>query len=273
MNRLIISIAIGLFFVIGALWSLGNGAFVAATEGLGEPTAEKIYHKVPEHLALPSDGPFGRYDKVQLQRGYQVFKEVCAVCHSLSYVSFRDLAQLGYSEGQIKAEAATWQVPHYNKLTGEVTTAPGMATDHFPPVAYAGLGSPPDLSLIAKARHDGGAYVYSLLIGYQDQPAELVQRFPDSRTGAGLHYNPYFANLNLAMPAPITTDGQITYSDGTEATVDQMSKDVAAFLVWTAEPTQDKRRQTGWAFIGFLLFATVLAYLSYRNIWADKKGH
>jgi ubiquinol-cytochrome c reductase cytochrome c1 subunit len=137
-------------------------------------------------------------------------------------------------------------------------------------VYYAGQGSPPDLSLITKARHDGGAYVASLLTGYQEQPAELLKKFPDAKTPDGLHYNPYFANLNLSMPAPLTGEGQVTYSDGTKATVDQMSEDVSAFLIWTAEPKMDKRKQTGWAVLGFLLAATVLAYLAKKNVWADQ---
>ena len=140
-------------------------------------------------------------------------------------------------------------------------------------MVYAGLGHPPDLSLITKARHEGPAYVYSLLTGYQAQPAELLKKFPEAKTGEGLHYNPYFANLNLAMPAPLTSEGQVTYSDGTKATVDQMAKDVAAFLVWTAEPKLENRHQTGFWWIGFLIFATVLGYMAYRNIWAEKKGH
>ena len=110
---------------------------------------------------------------------------------------------------------------------------------------------PPDLSLMIKARHNGAAYVYSLLTGYQDQPAELLKTFPDAKTPQGLHYNPYFANLNLAMAPPLTADGQVTYGDGTKATKDQMAKDVAAFLVWTAEPKLDKRNQTGWPVLGF----------------------
>ena len=102
-------------------------------------------------------------------------------------------------------------------------------------------------------------------------PPELVKKFPDAKTPSGLHYNPYFANLNLAMAPPLTGEGQVTYGDGTKATVDQMAKDVSAFLTWTAEPKLDKRKQTGWAVLGFLLFATILGYMSYRNIWADKK--
>ncbi|MFM6832764.1 MAG: cytochrome c1, partial [Novosphingobium sp.] len=145
-----------------------------------------------------------------------------------------------------------------------------IASDHIPAVYYAGQGVPPDLSLMTKARHDGGAYVYSLLTGYEEQPAELLKQFPDAKTPDGLHYNPYFANLNLAMPAPLASDDQVTYSDGTKATVDQMAQDVSAFLVWTAEPKLDKRKQTGWAVLGFLLVATVLAYLAKKNVWADK---
>ena len=125
---------------------------------------------------------------------------------------------------------------------------------------------------MTKARHDGSAYVYSLLTGYQEQPAELLRRFPDSKTGTGLYYNPYFANLNLAMAPPLS-DGQVTYADGTEASVDQMAKDVAAFLTWTAEPTLVRRKQTGWAVLGFLLFATILAWLAKKQIWAPITPH
>ena len=110
----------------------------------------------------------------------------------------------------------------------------------------------------------------SLLTGYQDQPAELLKKFPDAKTPDGLYYNPYFANLNLSMPPPLSGDGQVTYADGTKATVDQMAQDVAAFLIWTAEPKLDKRKQTGWAVLGFLLAATVLAYLAKKNVWADQ---
>jgi ubiquinol-cytochrome c reductase cytochrome c1 subunit len=216
---------------------------------------------------------FGKFDRQQLQRGFQVYQEVCAACHSLKQVAFRDLAALGYNEAEIKAIAAKATVAGKDPITGEVKDRPGTAADKFPPVVYAGLGVPPDLSLITKARPNGAAYVHSLLIGYQAQPAELIKQFPDAKTGDGLHYNPYFKNLNLAMAAPLTGEGQVTYSDGTKATVDQMSTDVTAFLVWTAEPSLDKRKQTGWPVLGFLLFATVLAYLSKKEIWRDKKGH
>ena len=118
---------------------------------------------------------------------------------------------------------------------------------------------------------NGSAYVYSLITGYQPQPAELLREFPDAKTPEGLHYNPYFPNLNLAMPAPLTSEGQVEYLDGTRATVDQMSKDVAAFLVWTAEPTLEKRHAVGFATILFLIALLILTFGAYRSVWAGVK--
>ncbi len=276
----LIGILIGLFFTVAVLWAFASGAYTVVDQGyLKEKTAETEFHEHPKHLELSSDGVFGTFDRQQLQRGYQVYKEVCSACHALEHVAFRDLEQLGYSEGQVKAEAASWVVPGIDPNTGEATTRPGEPTDYFPSpypndVAAAAANNnaiPPDLSLITKARHDGPAYVYSLLTGYQDQPAELLEQFPDSKTGPGLYYNPYFANLNLAMAPPLTMDGQVTFEDGSPNDIDHMAQDVAAFLTWAAEPTLEKRHQTGWPVLGFLLFATILAYLAYRNIWADKK--
>jgi ubiquinol-cytochrome c reductase cytochrome c1 subunit len=276
----IISILVGLFFSLALLWSFGNGAVNFAREGKPE-TAEHVFHKHPKDLHLSTDGAFGKFDNQQLQRGFQVYKEVCAACHSLRLVAFRDLAALGYSEDEVKAISAGFNVPGLDPNTGEATTRPGLPTDNFPmpfanDIAARAANNnavPPDLSLMTKARHNGPAYVYSLLTGYQDQPAELIKEFPDSKTPDGLHYNPYFANLNLAMAPPLTGDGQVEYGDGTKSTVDQMAKDVSAFLQWTAEPKLDKRKQTGWPVLGFLLFATILGYMAYRNIWAEKKGH
>lgn len=269
-------ILIGLGFTAAVVWAFGWGAAAVIGQGyLVEPTAEHEFHKHPRELRLASDGPFGKWDLQQLQRGYQVYKEVCSACHSLKYVAFRDLAQLGYTEAEVKATAASWTVPGIDPNTGETNTRPGTPTDYFPSPFANDIAAraannnaiPPDLSLMAKARHDGAAYVYSLLTGYQEQPAELLREFPDAKTGTGLYYNPYFANLNIAMAPPLT-DGQVTYADGTEATRDQMAKDVAAFLTWTAEPTLIKRKQTGWAVFGFLLFATILAWLAKKQVWA-----
>lgn len=270
-------IVIGLFFTAASIWAFGNGAVSYISDPPAQ-TVEHVFHKQPKALTLASDGPFGKFDRQQLQRGFQVYKEVCAACHGLDHVAFRDLSALGYNEAEVKAIAASFQVPGVDENTGEATSRPGMATDYFPspyPNDIAARAAnnnaiPPDLSLIAKARTNGPAYVYSLLTGYQDQPAELLAKFPDAKTGDGLHYNPYFPNLNLAMAPPLSAEDQVSYADGTKATVDQMAKDATAFFVWTAEPTLEKRHQTGWPVLGFLLFATVLAYLSKREIWRGK---
>jgi ubiquinol-cytochrome c reductase cytochrome c1 subunit len=277
----LIGIAVGLVFSFVVLLAFVFGAYNAATEP-AETTAEREFHLAPREMHLASDGPFGKWVLQQLQRGYQVYKEVCAACHSLKFVSFRDLAQLGYTEAEVKAAAAEWTVPGIDPNTGEATTRPGTPTDHFPSpypndIAASAANNnavPPDLSLITKARHDGAAYVHSLLTGYRDPNTfkvgdkALKAEFPEFETPVGLYFNPYFPNLNLAMPPPLTTDGQVTYADGTEATVEQMSTDVAAFLTWTAEPTLIKRRETGWPVLGFLLFATILAWFAKKSIWA-----
>lgn len=278
----LVGILLGLFFAgCVLLWSFVPGFATVASQGyLTEPTAEGEFHLDPKHVEFQHDGLFGTWNIAQLQRGYKVYKEVCSACHSLELVAFRNLAELGYSEAQVKAEAATWQVPGIDGTTGEATTRPGTAVDYFPSpypndVAARAANNnaiPPDLSLITKARHHGPAYVYSLLTGYQPPEPELLARFPDAAPGPGLHHNPYFANLNIAMSPPLIVDAQVTYDDGTTATIDQMAKDVAAFLTWTAEPTLVKRKQTGWPVLGFLLFATVLAWFAKRHIWADAKG-
>jgi ubiquinol-cytochrome c reductase cytochrome c1 subunit len=250
-----------------------------------EATVEHEFHKEPKEVHFASDGPFGKYNKAQLQRGLQVYTEVCAACHGINLVSFRDLAALGYNEGQIKAFAGSgnfWkiEVPSVNPDTGEVATRKATPADRFPspyPNEVAARAAnrnalPPDLSLITKAREGGPAYLYSLLTGYQEQPAELLKHFPTAKTPEGLYFNPYFANLNLAMPPPLTSDGQVTYAEGgPPATVDQMAKDVSAFLVWTAEPKLESRHRTGYVVVFFLLFATILGYMSYKNIWAEAK--
>jgi ubiquinol-cytochrome c reductase cytochrome c1 subunit len=182
----------------------------------------------------------------------------------------------------VKAIASQWatEVPSVNPDTGEPATRKATPADHFPSpyanetAARAANNNalPPDLSLMTKARHGGAAYVYSILTGYRNQPAELVKKFPGSKTPPGLHYNPYFANLNIAMPPPLTSEGQVTYAPGNpKPTVDQVAKDVAAFLVWTAEPKLESRHQYGWAVLIFLLIATVLGYFSYQNVWAEAK--
>lgn len=274
----IFSLLVGLVFTAALAWSFLWGAIGTAKDGL-PTTVEKEFVQHPKKLHLASDGLFGKFDRQQLQRGFVVYRDVCASCHSLKHVAYRDLEALGFSEAEVKAIAKTATVTAPDPLTGEMKDRPGLPSDYFPPVTYAGLGHPPDLSLITKARHGGASYVYSLITGYTNQAGyknedgvELLKKYPEAKTGENLHFNPYFANLNIAMAPPLTAEGQVTWAEGNpKATVDQMAKDVSAFLVWTAEPKLEKRLQTGWAVLGFLIFAAVLAYLAKQQVWANKK--
>jgi ubiquinol-cytochrome c reductase cytochrome c1 subunit len=278
---------IGFVFAAVLLISLFSG-IATYVQNPPAPLASDEFHSEPRALHLASDGPFGKFDKRQLQRGFQVYKEVCSACHSLKLVSFRDLKGLGYSDAEVKAIANQWQqeVPSINPDTGEPAGRKALASDTFPSpypnetAARAGNNNalPPDLSLITKAREGGAAYVYSLLTGFRNQQGyknekgeELLRKFPDAKTPPGLHFNPYFANLNIAMPPPLTADGQVSYADGTKPTVDQMARDVAAFLVWTGEPNLESRHAAGIAVSIFLLLASILGYFAYQQVWADAK--
>lgn len=220
-------------------------------------------------------GPFGTYDRGQLQRGFKVYKDVCSGCHSLNLVAFRTLEGLGYNEGQIKTIAAEYDIPE-----GEETRK-GLPSDHFP--APAAQDPPvPDLSLMAKARgvtrgfptfifdiftqyaEGGPDYIHSLLTGYgQTPPAGL-------EVAAGTHYNPYFLNASaLAMTPPLSADTAVQYDDGTPASVDQNARDVAAFLMWTAEPHLEARKRAGFGVMVFLVLFAGLVYLTKRKIWAS----
>ena len=280
----LIAILIGLGFTLVVSIALVVGLYTVATEGLGEEKVEYAWHAESEAPmgGFTFAGPFGTYDNQQLQRGFQVYTEVCASCHSMKYVAFRNMADLGYTEAEVKAIAAAAQVPGIDPNTGEDTFRPGLPTDTFPSpypndVAAAAANNnaiPPDLSLITKARPNGSEYVYSLLTGYSPIPDELNAEFPDFETPDGLYFNRYFPNLNIAMAPPITQDGQVTYAPGNpEPTIRQMSADVAAFLTWAGEPTMEKRKQTGLFVIIFLIFATVLAYMAKKQVWADAVPH
>lgn len=279
----IIGFLVGLGFVGVLLISLISDA-ATYFSAPPEETAEHEFHKEPKALKLASDGPLGHFDKAQLQRGLKVYTEVCAACHGINLVAFRNLADLGYTEGQIKSFATEqWkiEVPSINPETGEAATRKPVLSDNFPdpyPNEIAARAAnnnayPPDLSLMAKAREGGAAYIYSLLTGYQRQPAELLKEFPAAKTPQGLYYNPYFANLNIAMPPPFTADGQVTYEGegAPPATIDQMAKDVSAFLLWTAEPKMEARKRTGITALIFLIVATILGYLAYQNVWREAK--
>jgi ubiquinol-cytochrome c reductase cytochrome c1 subunit len=270
----VLAILVGLAFVTvsGCSFLSGFGTWVSTPT---EQTAEQRYHEHPKEVSFSSDSVlFGHFDRAQLQRGFQVYKEVCSGCHSLNFVAFRNLQEIGYSEAEVRAIADQWQtqVPSIDPRTGDANTRKATPADHFPSpfanetAARAANNNalPPDLSLITKAREGGAHYVYSILTGYQNPPRDV--QVPE-----GLHFNPYFANLNIAMPPPLRDDGQVQYQDGTRPTVDQMAQDVSAFLVWTAEPNLETRHAVGLPVVLFLIFATVLAYLAYRNVWADRK--
>ena len=275
----------GAGFVLVLLWSLAWGAISFAGE-FGTPTVKNTFHLPlhPKEVSWSFEGPGGTFDKRQLQRGFQVYKEVCSACHSMKQVAFRDLEQIGFSKAEVKAIAKGWstEVPSINPETGEATTRKATPSDHFPSpypndVAARAANNnalPPDQSLLIKARHEGPQYIYSLLTGYPadgQQPAALLAKFPDVKTPDGLHYNPYFPNLNLAMAPPLV-DGSVTYADGSPNDLKHEAKDVTAFLMWAAEPNLESRHAVGWASLVYLVILTGLAYLAYRGIWADKKG-
>ena len=277
----LLGILIGFGFVLVASISLVNDSWLYFTSDHHE-SAEHRFHEHPRNFSFSTDGPFGRFDQQQLQRGFQVYREVCASCHGINYVAFRNLSELGYNEAEIRKVASEFQVSDLNPDTGEPAARPGLPADRFPNAypneiaarAANNNAAPPDLSLIVKARHGGADYIASLLTGYRD-PATYRnhegEALPaENRPGQGLYFNPYFPNLNLAMPPPLRPN-QVQYADGTRATPDQMAQDVAAFLTWTAEPNLQRRHRAGFAVVLFLLFASVLAYLAYKNVWASAK--
>lgn len=244
---------------------------LGALFGLALATASA---QAAEEIKLPSldwsfDGPFGLFDDAQLQRGLQVYREVCAGCHGLKYVAFRNLADLGYNEDQIKAFAAEAIVVDGPDDEGEMFEREGRPSDYFPSpfpndkaAAAANNGAvPPDLSLMAKARFGGPDYIHALLTGYDEAPDdfELLE---------GLSYNAYFPGHQIAMAPPLFDDS-VEYADGTEASVDQMSRDVAAFLMWTAEPKMENRKTAGIWVLAFFLFVTGVTYAAKKKIWAD----
>jgi len=257
---------------VGAIFSLALlvGAFAPRDEAHPDPI--KALEKHPKQVSFAHEGIFGTYDRAQLQRGFQVYKEVCAACHSLNLVAFRTLEDLGYNEAEIKAIAKAYEVPAIDEKTGEATTRPAIPSDHFPspyPNAVAASAAnggkiPPDLSLIVKARAGHEPYIYSILTGYEQAPEGF--QLPE-----GGNFNPYFPGAVIGMPKPLSDD-QVTYADGTKATVDQMSKDVTAFLAWAAEPKLENRKRMGVGVISFLAVLLVLSIISYKKVWAGVKG-
>lgn len=223
----------------------------------------------PLRESWPHQGIFGTWDRRAVQRGFQVYKEVCASCHSLKYLAFRNLADLGFSEAEVKAIAAQYTVVDGPNDQGEMFERPARPSDRMPgPYAneqaarVANNGAlPPDLSLIVKARKGGENYIYSLLVGYEEPPSGVT--VPE-----GMHYNKYFPGHFIAMPQILQPDA-VSYADGTPATVAQMARDVTQFLAWVADPRMEERKGTGITTMLFLIALTALLYAYKRRVWAD----
>ncbi len=246
--------ALGLTVLLG----LGSGAAQAA-EGVAIPSHNWSF-----------SGLFGTFDRAQLQRGFQVYREVCASCHSIKYISFRNFLDLGYSADEVKALAAEYTVMDGPDDDGEMFERAAIPADAFPlsfPNEQAARAAnngayPPDLSLMAKARKGGPDFTYALLVGYPEEPPA------DFEMMEGMYYNEYFPGHQIAMPAPISED-LVEYADGTPATVEQMSEDVTAFLMWTAEPNLEARKSMGVTVILFLLVLTGVLFAVKKKIWSD----
>ena len=216
-------------------------------------------------------GLFGKFDRGALQRGYQVYTEVCSSCHSMKYLSYRNLAEKGgpeFTVDQAKAIAASFEVKDGPNADGEMFTRPGKLSDKFVmpydnvKAAQAANGGayPPDMSVLIKARGGGANYIYSLLQGYEDPPAGVT-------LDDGVYYNKFMYGNKIKMANQLS-DGLVEYGDGTQATVEQMSKDVTTFLMWTAEPHLEARHQMGFKVIVYLIILTILVYFSMKKIWS-----
>ncbi len=216
-------------------------------------------------------GLFGKFDRGALQRGYQVYTEVCSSCHSMKYISYRNLAEKGgpeFTEEQAKVIAASFEVKDGPDSNGEMFTRPGKLSDKFVmpyeniKAAQAANGGayPPDMSVLVKARGGGVDYIYSLLQGYEDPPSGMT-------LDEGVYYNKYMYGNKIKMSNQLS-DGLVEYADGTQATVEQMAKDVTTFLMWTAEPHLEARHQMGFKAIVYLIILTILVYFSMKRIWS-----
>ena len=271
-------------------------AFGLALAFVGAPAFAETTQEEPKAVHWSFEGPFGKFDQEQLQRGYKVYHDVCSTCHSMNLMTYRDLGAPGgpfYSEKYpnpndnpyAKAIAKDFQVPDIDTETGDAIQRPATLSDHFKKPfanefaarATNGGALPPDLTLMAKAREGGPAYIYSLLTGFQAAPAGL-------KVPAGKYYNPvYPGDLSgfwsgdatkvpvgglISMPPPLKDD-QVTYDDGVKATKDQEAKDVAAFLAWSAEPHQAERKQIGFSVLIYLVLFAGILYASYKRVWRN----
>jgi ubiquinol-cytochrome c reductase cytochrome b/c1 subunit len=263
-------------------------AAVLAATGIRTASAQEAEAPTRQHWSFA--GPFGTYDQAQLQRGFKIYREVCSNCHSLKLIAFRNLADPGgpgFTELQAATVAESYQITDGPNDQGQMFQRPGRIADYFPSpfpneqAARAALGGalPPDMSDLAKGRgyewgfpwfildaftmyqEDGPDYIHALLNGYSDPPSGFTMP-------PGAQYNKYFPSHAIGMPKPLS-DGQVEYTDGTPATVDQYARDVAAFLMWAAEPTLDARKRLGFQVMIFLIVFTGLLYFTKKKVWHD----
>jgi cytochrome c1 len=253
-----------------------SGAIALAALGLGAAAVAAEGHIPLKHQHWHFTGPFGSYDRAAAQRGFQVYKDVCAACHSLSLVAYRNLMELGLTEAQVKGIAAEVQVPDIGD-DGSAIERPARPSDRFKKpfpnelaaAAANGGKAPPDLSVIIKAREGGPDYVYSLLTGYVPYDKLTPEQIKEFSVGKDDNFNQYFPGHRIAMPPPLADD-KVQYADGTKATLDQEVRDVVEFLAWASEPHLEARNRTGIRVILFLLAFAGLMYGLKRQIWADK---
>ena len=242
---------------------------IFTTVGFGSIASEQSHKLLNPEWSFK--GFFGKFDRASLQRGYQVYTEVCASCHSIKYLSYRNLSEPGgpeFSEEQAKAIAAQFEVSDGPNSDGDMFIRPAKLSDKFvmpyqneqEAKASNGGAYPPDFSVLVKARSGGANYIYSVLLGYEDPPSDIT-------LDDGVYYNRYMYGNKIKMPKPLSNDS-VTYSDGTSATEEQMAKDVVTFLTWAAEPHLEARYKLGFRAIVYLIILTVLVYFSMKKIWS-----
>jgi len=246
-----------------------------AAVAFAAPAAHAQEQREPKKMEWSFEGPFGTYDRGALQRGFQVYKDVCSTCHAMKHLAYRDLGPngpsggIGLSEAEVRALASQVQVTDGPNDQGEMFERPGRPSDRFKSpfpndnaARSANNGAlPKDLSIIVKARAGEENYVYSILTGYEEAPAGMT-------VPSGLNYNPYFPGHFIAMPAPLS-QGSVNYADGTPSSVDQMAQDVTTFLTWASRPEMEERKGLGLRVMAFLVLFTGLMFAAKRKIWRD----
>ena len=269
-----------------AVTAAGLGSLMLATA--------RAEDTIPPRQSWSFSGPFGVYDRGQLQRGFKVYREVCGNCHSLKLVSFRDLGDPtgpGFTPAQVAAIAADYKVTDGPNDQGEMFERPGRPADHFPPrypndqAARAALGvAPPDMSVLAKARgYERGFpwFIFDVFTQYQeegvDYMAALLQGYEEAPQGVhipqGAYYNKYFPGHTIAMPPPLATNGQVEYTDGTPADLQHYAQDISAFLMWAAEPNLVTRKRIGLQVMIVLIVLAGLLYFTKKQVWSQVGDH